>query len=51
MTEVIKKNIKSAVFLNSFESTQSRQLDKRMACEMAGIKEDFLVEVATSVLG
>jgi archaellum component FlaC len=49
--EELKKNIKSKVFLESFNSTQPRQLDRRIACEMAGIKEEVLVKVATSVLG
>lgn len=49
--EELKKNIKSTVFLESFNLTQPRHIDKRIACEMAGIKEEVLVEVSTSVLG
>jgi hypothetical protein len=46
----MKKNIKSTVFLVSFNLTHLGQFNKRLACEMAGIKE-VLVEVSTSVLG
>ena len=49
--EELKKNIRSAVFLASFNLTHPSQFDKRLACEMAGIKEEVLVEVYTSVLG
>jgi hypothetical protein len=49
--EELKKNIKSTVFLASFNLTHSSQFDKRIACEMAGIKEEVLVKVSTSVLG
>ena len=49
--EELKKNIKSTVFLESFNLTQPRHIDKRIACEMAGIKEEVLVEVSTFVLG
>jgi hypothetical protein len=49
--EELKKNIKSTVFLESFNLTQPRHIDKRIACEMAGIKEEVLGEVSTSVLG
>jgi hypothetical protein len=49
--EALKKNIKSAVFLESFNLTQPRHIDKRIACETAGIKEEGLVEVSKSVLG
>jgi hypothetical protein len=47
----LKKNIKSAVFLESFNLTHPGQLDKRLSCESAGIKEEILVEVSKSVLG
>ena len=49
--EELKKNIKSIVFLESFNLTQPRHIDKRIACEMAGIKKEVLVEVSTSMLG
>jgi len=49
--EELKKNIKSAVFLESFNLAHPGKIDKRIFCEKAGIKEEFLVEVSTSVLG
>ena len=49
--EELKKNIKSTVFLASFDLTHSSKFNKRLTCEMAGIKEEILVEVSTFVLG
>jgi hypothetical protein len=47
----LKKNIRSAVFLESFSLTHLHQMDKRTSCERAGIKEEVLVDVSRSVLG
>lgn len=47
----LRKNIKSAVFLEAFNLTFPSQLEKRIFCESAGIKEEFLVEISKSVLG
>ncbi len=47
----LKKNIKSVIFLEAFNLTFPRQLEKRISCESAGIKEEILVEVSKSVLG
>jgi hypothetical protein len=47
----LKKNIKSVVFLEAFNLIFPKQLEKRIACESAGIKEEFLIEASESVLG
>ena len=46
----LKKNTKSAVFLESFSILFPHPLDKRMFCESAGIKEESLVKVSKSIL-
>lgn len=47
----LKKNMKSAVFLESFKSAFPRQLERRLSCERAGVKEENLVKVSESILG
>ena len=47
----LKKSIKSAVFLESFNSAFPSKLDKRLICDSAGIKEEALVKVSESILG
>ena len=47
----LKTCIKSAVFLKSFNSIFPLQLEKRIACEYAGVKEEYLVEMSKSILG
>lgn len=47
----LKKNVKSSIFLETFYSLYSRQVDRRALCEMAGIREEVLVEVVSSMLG
>ncbi len=49
--EELKKNIKFTVFLASLDLTRPSQFDKRLACEMAVMKEEILVKVSSSVLG
>lgn len=49
--EELKKNIKFTVFSASLDLTHPSQFDNRLACEMAGMKEEILVEVSPSVLG
>jgi hypothetical protein len=47
----LKTNIKSADFLESFNSIFTHQLEKRMLCESAGIKVESLNAVSNSLLG
>ena len=47
----LKKNIKSAVFLESFDLVYPHQLDRRMLCERAGIEEESLAKISKSILG
>jgi hypothetical protein len=47
----LKKKIKSANFLESFNLMFPRKLEKRMLCESVGIKAEFLVDISKSMLG
>ena len=47
----LKKKIKSADFLESFNLMFPHKLEKRIFCESAGIKAEFLVDVSKSMLG
>jgi hypothetical protein len=47
----LKKKIKSADFLESFNLMFPSKLDKRTSCESAGIKAELLVVVSKSMLG
>jgi len=47
----LKKNIKYADFLNSFNSLFISPLEKRIVCETAGIRVEALVTVSKSMLG
>jgi len=47
----LRKNVKSEVFLESFNLLFPRQIDRRAFCGSAGTNAEFLVEVSQSILG
>jgi len=47
----LRKKIKSADFLESFNLMFPSKSEKRIFCESAGIKAEFLVDVSKSMLG
>jgi len=46
----LKKNIKSKLFLESFNSLFTHQLERRLHCEIAGIKPEILEKISKSLL-